>query len=251
MVKLLLLIGLMLCLMSQPVRAEDPRIMQLVSREQNVLLTFDLPDNDWRWLGEKREVSVAIYAPENPPFDMVIDANTLEGISADYTALVLHYLGLHINTHYYSSRSAALDALQQGKVDMLVDSAGSPEPTAAELLLSTAFASDYPAMVSRDNIMSEMSDDNSPMQIAMPRGYLSDAWIEARYPEAKITRYPSALSALASLAFGENDYFIGNLNTANYLIERNYASTLSVIRIFEPTDAGPRFVLPIRNAPLF
>ena len=251
MLKLLLLIGLVLCLMSQPVRAEDPRIMQLVSREQNVLLTFDLPDNDWRWLGEKREVSVAIYAPENPPFDMVIDANTLEGISADYTALVLHYLGLHINTHYYSSRSAALDALELGKVDMLVDSAGSPEPTGAELLLSTPFASDYPAMVSRDNTTSEISDDNSPMQIAMPRGYLSDAWIEARYPEAKITRYPSALSALASLAFGENDYFIGNLNTANYLIERNYASTLSVIRIFEATDAGPRFVFPIRNAPLY
>lgn len=242
--------GWLLCLVSHLSEAESPRTMKLFSREQSVTLTFALPDNDWRWLGQKREVRIGIYAPENPPFDVVIDTGTLEGISADYTTLVMRHLGLQMTTHYYSSRSAALNAMQQGSVDMIVDGAGSPVTPSADLLFSRPFVHDYPAMVSRENSISAQNDDPSPMDIAMPRGYMSDAWIESRFPQARITRYPSALSALASVAFGENNHFIGNLTSSNYLIERNYASTLSVVHIFEPTALGPRFVFSTQNAPL-
>ena len=249
MLKILCLAGLLFGLLILPAKAEEPRSMQLFSREQPASLTFFLPDSDWRWLGKKREINVGFYAPENPPFDRIIDSNTLEGLTPDYTLLVLHSLGLRISAGYFSSRSAALEALQQGSIDMLVDGAGSPEPPPG-LLVSQSFIDDYPVMVSRENTLSVMQEPPALLHFAMPRGYLSDAWVESRYPEAKITRYPSALSALASVAFGENDVFIGNLTSASDLIERNYASTLAVVRIFEPTDSGPRFVFPGTHAPL-
>lgn len=249
MLKFAYLLTLFFGLLILPAQAEESRIMQIFSREQIIPLTFTLSDNDWRWLGKKREVKVGIYEPDNPPFDLASDANTLEGLSADYTKLVLHHLGLQIKTHYFPSRSVAFDALQQGALDMLVAGAGSQEIT-PEFLLSQSIMDDFPAMVSKENRLSARQDDPAQLHIAMQRGYLSDAWVESRYPEAKITRYPSALSALASVAFGENEVFIGNLTSASYLIERNYASTLSVVRIYERTDAGHRFVFPAANAPL-
>ncbi len=249
MVKLIYLLILFPLLLSLSSKAEEAQLIQIFNREQNMPLTFTLSDSDWRWLGKKREVKVGIFAPDNPPFDLIIDANTLEGLSADYTSLVLHHLGLQITTLYFPHRRAAVDALQQGAVDMLVDGAGSQE-ISPDLILSQSFIDDFPAMVSRENTLSAMQDPPALLHIAMPRGYQSDAWVESRYPEAKITRYPSALSALASVAFGENDVFIGNLTSASYLIERNYASSLSVVRIFERTEAGPRFIFSAVNAPL-
>ena len=62
--------------------AGEPSVQQLkiFSRERPVLLSFNLDDSDWRWLGLKRELKVATWAPDNPPFDIVPDSGLYEGI---------------------------------------------------------------------------------------------------------------------------------------------------------------------------
>jgi two-component system sensor histidine kinase EvgS len=224
--------------------------MRLHSREALVPLFFTLEDSDWRWLGEKRELNVAVYAPDNPPFDLVTDSDTLEGISGDYTLLALRYLGLRFQILYYPNRHLALEGLNNGDSDMLLDDAGGQSLPETGLLQSRQFVADHPVLVSRETAMSALAPLPAGSRIAMPSDYLSDAWVEEHYPGASITRYPSAQSALSSVAFGENDYFIGNLISASYLIERNYASTLSIVKVFQDQNTGPRFVFPAGNAPL-
>jgi two-component system sensor histidine kinase EvgS len=232
----------MLCLLSGVVGAVPPQPMQMFSRETLSPLKFELSDSDWRWLGKKREVNVAIYAPENPPFDLVPGPGIFEGISADYSLLVSHYLGLHMQVRRYSDRAAALDALRKGEVDILIEDAGERTLDATSFINSMPYTPAYIALVTRETSLSRPLQITPDVRIALLRGNLTDEWIATHYPNAKITRYTSSQSALSSVAFGENDYFIGNLTVASFLIERNYANLLSIADILPGTEAGPHFL---------
>ncbi|WP_336984672.1 hypothetical protein, partial [Cedecea sp. VD21] len=111
MMRALLLCCFLLSLSLGVLRAEEPKSMTLHSRETVAPLKFTLSDSDWRWLGEKRLVNIAIYQPATPPFNMSPDEQTYEGISADYVLLVMRYLGVRFQILNYASRDAALDAV--------------------------------------------------------------------------------------------------------------------------------------------
>ena len=222
--------------------ANEPQQMKMFSRETLSPLKFELSDGDWRWLGKKHAVNIAVYSPENPPFDLVPDSSTVEGISADYSLLISRYLSLRMNILRYPDRKAALNALYNGQVDMLIDDTGPQDNEPDSVIASQYFAPSKTALVTRETSLARPIRMTPDARIALVRGYLSDHWLAANYPNAKITRYGSAQSALSSVAFGENDYFIGNLTVASFLIERNYANQLSVADILPTVDSGPRFV---------
>lgn len=223
-------------------KAERPQELRLFSRETLSPLQFELSDNDWRWLGVKRDIKVAVYAPDNPPFNLVPEPGTFEGLSADYILMVSRYLGLRTQILRYSTRAEALMGLQKGDTDILVDDAAQPNTKESGLLNSIPFIPDQPALVSRDAILSRTAKTAPGLRIALQTDYLSDEWVTHHYPGAQITRYPSSQKALSSVAFGENDYFIGNLAVTSFLIERNYANILSVADVFSPRDIGPHFI---------
>lgn len=238
---LLLCCLLCCCQIIAVAQAQAPQHMRLYSRETIAPLKFTLSDEEWRWLGKKQQVKIATYAPDNPPFSLVPEAGTFEGISADYALLVLHCLGLRFHVLHYANRAAALEGLRSNAVDMVLDDDGGLLARQPGLINSIPYIPDHPALVSRETAMSKPLSIVSEPRIALVRGFLSDEWVANYYPNAKITRYTSPQSALSSVAFGENDYFIGNLTTASFLIERNYATTLSVADIFPKEETGPRF----------
>ncbi|MEL5596577.1 response regulator [Serratia ureilytica] len=241
---------LLLCLLAGGSRAEAPQNMRLFSRETIPPVKFTLSDEEWRWLGQKREVKIATYAPENPPYSLVPESGTFEGISADYALLVLRYLGLRFQVLHYPSRALAIEGIKSGAVDILLDDDGGILTPLPEIINSVPYMPDHPALISRETAMSKPLPVIPDARIALVHGYLSDEWVANYYPNAKITRYASPQSALSSVAFGENDYFIGNLTTASFLIERNYATTLSVADIFPKEETGPRFAFRTQDAVL-
>lgn len=213
-------------------------------------LKFTLSDSNRRWLGEKREVNIGTYAPDNPPFSLILEPGNLEGMSADYSLLVMRHLELRFHVFHYPSRSIALEALNAGKIDLLLDDVGGMAQPQEGLIGSVPYMPDHPALVSRETAMSKPLPLMPEPRIALVHGYLSDEWVANQYPNARITRYVSPQSALSSVAFGENDYFIGNLMTASFLIERNHATTLSIADIFPWEETGPRFILRAQDTAL-
>ncbi|NBJ36919.1 transporter substrate-binding domain-containing protein [Serratia fonticola] len=239
---LLVFCYLLLCLPFGTLWADEPQLMKIFSREVLSPLQFELSDSDWRWLGMKRELSIAVYAPENPPFDFVPESGTFEGISADYSQLVAHYLGLGTRVLRYPNRAAALEGLSKGEADMLVDDAGGQEIENLSFISSIPFTPDHPVLVARETAISQILLTKPDLRIALLENFLSDEWLAAHYPHAQITRYDTPQTALSSVAFGENDYFIGNLTVTSFLIERNYANILSVADVFPAKETGPRFL---------
>lgn len=231
------------CLTPIGLWAGNPQSMDIFSRETLPQIKFELDDGDWRWLGKKREISIAVYSPEKPPFDVVSESGVWEGISADYSLLIAQSLGLRIKVLRYIDRAAALEGLKHGDVDMLVDYTNKSFGLSSDFVSSYSFHPSYIALVTRETALSPALKKTSKVRIALSQDYLTDHWVKERYPEAKITRYAFAPVALSSVAFGENDYFIGNVTETSFLIERNYANSLAIADVIASEDAtGPHFL---------
>ncbi|EJL85165.1 transporter substrate-binding domain-containing protein [Pantoea sp. GM01] len=234
------------------VQADDTYPTRLHSREILAPFNFNISGEAWRWLGEKRELRIAVYAPDNVPLSYEPEKGSLEGISADYLLLITRSLGVKAAVRHYPSRAEALSALHSGAIDMMVDESGSKLSPTQQQFASIPFINNQPSLISRDIsvVLAPDKQDKGPVKIAMIDGYLDNQWVADHFPQAIITRYPSMQTALASVAFGENQYAIASLVSANWHLERIYGNHLSVTDIYPATPDGPRFLVNDRNAPL-
>ncbi|MGH8368403.1 MAG: ATP-binding protein, partial [Pseudomonas sp.] len=65
-------------------------------------------------------------------------------------------------------------------------------------------------------------------RVAMLYHYLPPKAVEDFYPKASLQLYPSTLSAIGAVAFGQADVYLGDAISANYLINRNYLNNVQL-----------------------
>lgn len=225
-------------------RAEDtPETLSIISRENYNPRSFNISDEDWRWLGQKRELKIGVWLPETPPFDMFTESGKYEGIDADYSLLVTQYLGMRSQITRFASREQALQALETHQVDIVTDPTGNPLPIHSTLVGSRSFLADNPTLMRRISDQRTNWKAVKNLHLAVSHHYLDLAWLKQHFPEASIQRFDTDEEALASLAFGNSDYYLGNLTTASYLVGRNYNNLLAVQEIFPVRAPGSRFLM--------
>ncbi|RJT36285.1 response regulator [Rahnella woolbedingensis] len=217
--------------------------MSLISRESYDPRVFTLDDSDWRWLGNKRSLVVAVWQPEIPPLYLYSGEGRYEGMIADYISLLGEYLGLRVEVKAFASREAALSALAQKHVDIVADPSAKDLPFSHSLVSSPNFISDHPVLVHRKKTRNAPFRYEEGMRLAIARWYVDDSWIEQNFPGAAISHFDTDDQAMASVAFDENDFYIGNLVTASYLLERNYPHYLMFQQVYPERDTGSHFVM--------
>lgn len=220
-----------------------PQSLHLFSREHPAQLNVPLSDSQWRWLGLKAELRIGTWAPENPPFDMVPEAGVYEGIYADYIRLITRNLGLRPLIYRYPSRQDALQALRDNELDAVVDDGGGPPVDDNNYSDSHHFISNRPVLVTRESIASHKDVNQKKLKLALAQGYLSDQQVIQYFPNGIIVRFPTNQSALTCVALSKCDYFLGNLTTTSFLIERNYSNELTITDIYPPVEPGARFIM--------
>jgi two-component system sensor histidine kinase EvgS len=206
-----------------------------------------LDDKDWQWLRNKRVLRLGVTGPDYPPFEVTRNHDELEGITADYADLLAQLLHVKIEVRRYATRDAAMQALKVDELDLLGTS-NNFEAADPELMSSRAYAEDQPMLVTR--LDEQMPEDLAGKRIAMVDDYLPAASITAFYPEASLHLYPSTLEAIGAVAFGQDDVYLGDFISANYLINNNY---LNNVHLAGPSglDANPfGFALARSNARL-
>ncbi|QJI45147.1 transporter substrate-binding domain-containing protein [Pseudomonas sp. ADAK2] len=194
-----------------------------------------LDDKDWQWLRNKRVLRLGVTGPDYPPFELTRNHDELEGITADYADLLAQLLHVRIEVLRYATREAAMQALKADELDLLGTS-NNFEAADPELTSSRAYAEDQPMLVTR--LDERMPEDLAGKRIAMVDDYLPASSITAFYPEASLHLYPSTLEALGAVAFGQDDVYLGDFISANYLINNNY---LNNVHLAGPSglDANP------------
>ncbi|MHC8395845.1 response regulator [Pseudomonas sp. LB3P93] len=247
-VRILLLI-LMVCLVPSVLAstAGEPERLQLLGRSTVEGYEVPLEEQDRQWLRNKRVLRLGVSGPDYPPFEVRRNHDELEGITADYAALVAQLLNVRVEVLRYATREAAMEALKYGELDLLGTS-NNFELADPELNLSNAYAEDQPMLVTR--LDERMPEDLAGKRIAMVDDYLPAQTVESFYPEASLQRYPSALDALGAVTYGLDDVYLGDLISANYLINNNYFNSVHLVGP-SGLDANPfGFALARDNLPL-
>ncbi|NWE39109.1 transporter substrate-binding domain-containing protein [Pseudomonas yamanorum] len=204
-----------------------PQMLKLHGRSDVSDYSVSLDEADWGWLRSKGTLVLGSSAPDYSPFSITSNRHDYEGFTADYAQLMAQLLHVNVRVQRYASRNEVLAALKSGDVDMLGSSNGF-EAADPELQLSDAYAEDQPTLVSRVGDSQNLDPELAGKRVAMLYHYLPPKTVEDFYPKATLQLYPSTLSAIGAVAFGQADVYLGDAISANYLINRNYLNNVQL-----------------------
>lgn len=221
--------GMVVLVFGWPQAFADPSVqtLQLLGRSNVEEYNVALEAADEHWLEQKGVLRLGVSAPDNMPFELAEDEQYLEGITADYAQLLSQLLHIAIEVRRYPSRPLAVQALKQGEVDLL-GSANDFEAQDRALKLTQAYAEDAPTLVTRTARKGHLPADLAGLRVALLDHYLQPQKVQAFYPKAILQLYPSTLTAIGAVAFGQADVYLGDFIGANYLINRNYLNNVQL-----------------------
>lgn len=238
-----------LCLIAVPTAHTASERYTLLSRSTTGQLEVQLDQPQQRWVESKQELILGTSGPDYPPFDLTSSGHDYEGLSADYAGLLGSATGLPVTVQRFSSRGAAIEALESGKVDLL-GTANGFEAHNADIVLSAPYAVDQPVLVTREGETRSLSDGLAGLRLSMVYHYLPLDEVKALYPKAIITRYPSYQNAINAVAFDQADVFLGDTISTHYMINKGYLNNIRMANFGKHEAHGFSFAVNKNNPQL-
>lgn len=245
----LLLIGVGLCLNSSSFAAQHIEHYNLLSRSTTGQLDIHLDTGQKRWLKNRQELILGTSAPDYPPFDLTLSGRDYEGFTADYAGILGKTIDLPIRVQRFASRGAAIEALENGEVDLL-GTANGFEARNSNIALSQPYAVDQPVLVTREGESRVLTDGLADMRLSMVYHYLPLDEVKALYPKALITSYPSYQNAINAVAFDQADVFLGDTISTHYVINKGYLNNIRMASFGKHEAHGFSFAVHKNNPEL-
>ncbi|WP_251863051.1 transporter substrate-binding domain-containing protein [Achromobacter sp. Marseille-Q4962] len=238
-------LALALLCVGPPTHAQPPppeaKPLQLDASPARVSGEPQLSPEDWRYLRAKGTLVLGTYSPDLAPLD-VSYKQTFKGISADVIALLGQQLHVRIEVEQLPGRERALQALKTGEVDLLA-SANHAEGSVDGVMLTRPYAPDRPALYRRQSDKREFPADLAGLTIATAQDYLTPEALRQAQGAAQVAQYRNTTEAIAAVAFGNADLYLGDSLSARYLIGRNYFNYIKVDRYLPVESGGFAFAL--------
>ncbi|WP_212625284.1 transporter substrate-binding domain-containing protein [Pseudomonas sp. PP3] len=238
-----------LCLSTSLFAAPSSENFALLSRSTAGQLDIRLDATQRQWLKDKRELVLGTSAPDYPPFDLTLSGKDYEGFTADYAGILGATTGLPVRVQRFASRGAAIEALENGEVDLL-GTANGFEAHNAKIVLSAPYAVDQPVLVTREGETRSLTDGLAGMRLSMVYHYLPLEEVKALYPKAIITSYPSYQNAINAVAFDQADVFLGDTISTHYMINKGYLNNIRMANFGKHEAHGFSFAVNKKNPQL-
>ncbi|MGN8121229.1 transporter substrate-binding domain-containing protein [Pseudomonas sp. 22082] len=222
--------------------AAEPRLLQVIGRSECKDLHLNLSNEEWGWLRQKRSLVLGAGQPDFPPYVMTSSGSRYEGIVADVACIISQALHVEISVKAYPDRRSAMAALERGEIDLL-GSSNSYETTDGLVVLSEPYVHDLPAIFVRGDDRRPMPPNFAGLRIAVADDYLPSNQLHTLYPNAEFVLFPSNEVALAALAFGKVDLYLGDTVSSNYLINLNYFNYVRLHSFVKLQTSGFSFAL--------
>lgn len=203
--------------------------------------------SDLRWLWQQRVLRLGVLGSDQPPLDVLGNGRAYEGITADYAGLVAEHLHLDMQVQVFDSFEAAVAALHEGRVDML-GSVTTQQAQQAGLHLSSPYAEDHPLLLAQERKVD--IEGTERLRLVMVDGYRTAEQVSQYYPQANLQVHPTAFSALAALALGQADLYLGNALVARYVQGRSPFSGVEEIGHADLPRQGIGFAMLDNGTPL-
>ena len=224
----------------------DSEHFNLLSRSTTGQANVQLSAPQRQWIANKRVLILGTSAPDYPPFDLTISGQDYEGFTADYAGMLGELTGLPVKVARFASRGAAIEALENGQVDLL-GTANGFEAHTDDIVLSAPYAVDQPVLVTREADTRSLTDGLAGLRLSMVYHYLPLEEVRAQYPQAIITSYPSYQNAINAVAFDQADVFLGDTISTHYMINKGYLNNIRMANFGKHEAHGFSFAVHKNN----
>ena len=162
------------------------------------------------YLATLPEIRVAMPLPPPRPYAVVNADQEISGIQPEILSYLAQALGLRLRPVVYPDWPSAFEAAKRRDVDLLMTLGVSSERM--EYLEFTLGATPVPAALFA-RAVSDGAAQPPPerARFAIERGYLPNEFVRRQYPHATILGVQTTREALAEVAEGRADYYVGSL----------------------------------------
>lgn len=238
-----------LCLSTSLWAAQSSEHYTLLSRSKIGQLHIRFDEAQQQWINHRRDLVLGTSAQDYPPFDLTTSGRDYEGFTADYAGILGSVTGLPVTVKRFESRGAAITALENGEVDVL-GTANGFEAVNSRIVLSIPYAVDQPVLVTREGETRSLTDGLAGLRLSMLYHYLPLSEVEALYPQAIITSYPSYQNAINAVAFDQADVFLGDTISTHYMINKGYLNNIRMANFGRHEAHGFSFAVSRSNLEL-
>lgn len=189
----------------------------------------DLLDADERrFLAGLPEVRVGLNLPDNRPYEVVGEDGTISGIQIELLTHLALALGLRLKPVVLPSFPEALQALRDGRIDMMA-TLGYDPAREAFVAFTLGTAPNPGAVIARAGGPPWQAQTTLDGRgVAIERGYVAQHHVRRTWPEARLIEQPDTSAALRAVAQGEADAYVGSLLMAMDRIQRDATAGLEV-----------------------
>jgi len=201
------------------------------------------------WIDRNPTILLGLYDSGWPPFEFMQNGRP-DGLGHDYLMLLTRQLGVRVKVRVYRDWADVLDAACRGEVDVVMNITLTPDRT--RCMVYTGSYADAPlALVGRVGDTRTSSDpDLAGLRVVTEQEFLTSNQVRARFPAARQVTAPNTRAALAMVAQGKADVYIGNAHVASTLIRQQGIDGIALLR---PSDLPPErlhFGVPNARQPL-
>ncbi len=159
-----------------------------------------------------------------PPYEMVADDGSIEGIDAEVAGAIAEKLGLKLEIDDMDF-DAALLAVQQGKADIVMAGVSVTEDRLMVMNFSDTYATGIQSVIVKEG--SDVTMDNlGEKMIGTQRGTTGYIYASGDYGEDHVTAYDNGASAVQALMNGQVDCVIIDNAPAQEFVAANSGLTL-------------------------
>ncbi len=204
-----------------------------------------LSEEERRFIARLPELRVAAPLPPAMPYEAVSVDGEVSGIHPDMLVALARGFGLRMRPVVLPSWSAAMAALREGQVDLMMTIG--PTPERMERFAFTLGATPRPgALFARPGAVVDLERATYVLQ----KEFLAVDWVRRQYPRAKIVEVPDTLAALRAVARGEGDVYLGSFLEAAATLARDPVPGVEVNRMLPYGSGYYHFAVRKELAPL-
>ncbi|MBP6902526.1 MAG: transporter substrate-binding domain-containing protein [Burkholderiaceae bacterium] len=189
------------------------------------------------FLAQLPPLRVGLNLPDNRPYEVIAADGEISGIQIEILTHLAQAMGLRLEPVVLPDFPSALAALRDRRVDLMATVGY--EPTREAFMAYTLGTAPNPGAIigraSDGRYAASATLDGH--RVALERGYIAQQVVRRLYPGAQILDMPDTASALAAVAAGQADFYVGSLLMAMDRIQRDGVAGLEVKQTL-PHGAG-------------
>ncbi len=179
------------------------------------------------WLRQHPTLSVGVIRQGWPPYE-VMTAGRVEGLSQDYLEAIAARLGVTLRPRVYADWPTLLEAACHGEVDVVMSVAITAARTRC-LSFTRPYQTARLALVGRKQDAARLLSAPPHLRFAVERGHALDEALPETYADARTVSVADLRAALAAVADGRADAYIGYPQVVELELRRTPQPALAVL----------------------